>query len=94
MNSFLQRVGLLAFSGGLLALGVRFGSGYYPRIVDSITKPGCLVKGNVSIETGMKIYHVVGMEDYEITKISPEKGEQWFCTEQEAISAGWTRAPK
>jgi hypothetical protein len=94
MISFLQRIGSLAFVAGLIALGLRFCSGYNPGIVESITKPGCLVKGNVSIESGRRIYHVVGMEDYEITKISPEKGEQWFCTEQEAISAGWIRAPR
>jgi len=94
MISFLKRIGNLAFTAGLLALGIRFCSGYFPGIVESIEKPGCLVKGNVSIESGRRIYHVVGMEDYENTKISPEKGERWFCTEEEAISAGWVRAPR
>jgi hypothetical protein len=94
MNSFLQRIGSLAFAAGLIALGLRFCSGYYQGIVESITKSVCLVKGNVSVESGRRIYHVVGMEDYGITKISPEKGERWFCTEQEAISAGWVRAPR
>ena len=30
---------------------------------------------------------------YERTKLSSEKGERWFCTEREALDAGW-RAPK
>ncbi|WP_457767631.1 cold-shock protein [Cyanobium sp. ULC082] len=93
-NSLLQRIGMVALIGGFLALGVQFCSGYFPGIIESTSKPGCLVKGNVSFDSGRKVYHVVGMEDYEITKISPEKGEQWFCTEQEAVSAGWIRAPR
>jgi hypothetical protein len=45
------------------------------------------------MNSGMKLYHLPGMEDDEITKISPEKGERWFCSEQEALLEGWTRAP-
>ena len=91
MLSFLVKLVIL---GGTLAFGTRFFSGYSPGVIESITKPECLVKGNISINSGRKLYHVPGMEDYEITKISPEKGERWFCTEQEAVSAGWVRAPR
>lgn len=60
----------------------------------SIPKPGCNIKGNISIETGNRLYHLPGMEDYESTRISPEHGERWFCTEREAIAAGWRKAPR
>ncbi|MDA0674060.1 MAG: cold shock domain-containing protein [Cyanobacteria bacterium] len=53
----------------------------------------CNVKGNISIDTGKKIYHAPGMKDYEITRISPEHGERWFCSEEEAVENGWTRGP-
>ncbi len=56
--------------------------------------PSCNVKGNISVNTGKKWYHIPGMEDYESTSIDISKGERWFCTEQEAIDAGWTKAPK
>jgi cold shock CspA family protein len=56
--------------------------------------PSCNIKGNISINTGKKWYHIPGMEDYESTSIDTSKGERWFCTEQEAIDAGWTKAPK
>ncbi len=59
-----------------------------------IPKPGCNIKGNISIATDKKLYHLPGMKDYQITKISPEKGEKWFCTESEAIASGWKKAPK
>lgn len=52
----------------------------------------CLIKGNVAYDTGEKIYHIPGWQDYETTKIDPEYGERWFCTEWQAYKAGW-RAP-
>ncbi|MGA1262372.1 MAG: cold shock domain-containing protein [Prochlorothrix sp.] len=54
---------------------------------------GCNVKGNVSYDSGEKLYHVPGMEDYEGTKIDPDRGERWFCSEEEAIAAGWRKGP-
>lgn len=53
----------------------------------------CLIKGNISVSSGKKFYHLPGMRDYEITIISPEKGERWFCSEKEAIAEGWRKAP-
>ncbi len=51
----------------------------------------CLIKGNIS-RSG-RIYHVPGSMHYDRTVIDTGKGERWFCTEQEAIEAGW-RAPR
>ena len=55
--------------------------------------PTCTIKGNISVSSGKKWYHLPGMEDYETTTIHPDQGERWFCSEQEAIAAGWTKAP-
>ncbi|HHP7244860.1 MAG TPA: cold shock domain-containing protein [Elainellaceae cyanobacterium] len=65
-----------------------------PSPTSSITKPECIVKGNISISTGNRLYHIPGMEDYESTIIDPSKGERWFCTEAEAIANGWRKAPR
>jgi micrococcal nuclease len=54
--------------------------------------PGCVIKGNISSSTGEKIYHVPGQRYYEQTKIEPEKGERWFCTEEEAMANGWRKS--
>lgn len=51
---------------------------------------GCPIKGNIS-DNG-HIYHVPWSPWYSKTKVSPDQGEHWFCTEAEAIAAGW-RAP-
>ena len=52
----------------------------------------CSIKGNISVNTGEHIYHVPGQTYYDDTIISPGKGERWFCSEAEAITAGWRRS--
>lgn len=52
---------------------------------------GCPIKGNIS-ENG-RIYHVPWSRDYARTRIDTAKGERWFCSEREALAAGW-RPPR
>lgn len=52
----------------------------------------CVIKGNIS--GGGHIYHLPGQYDYERTQINEHKGERWFCTEAEAIAAGWRAAKR
>ncbi len=56
--------------------------------------PGCVIKGNISSNTGEKIYHMPGQRYYDQTTIDPEKGERWFCTEEEAIANGWRKSKR
>jgi micrococcal nuclease len=58
---------------------------------DSMT---AAIKGNISISTGEKIYHVPGGEYYHQTVIDEAKGERWFCTETEAVAAGWRKSKR
>lgn len=53
---------------------------------------GCRIKGNISHNSGQRIYHVPGQSWYDATKISTERGERWFCSEAQAQEAGWRRA--
>ncbi|ESY58469.1 hypothetical protein X744_17015 [Mesorhizobium sp. LNJC372A00] len=53
---------------------------------------GCGIKGNISYNTGERIYHVPGQEHYSETRISLSKGERWFCSEDAARAAGWRKA--
>ena len=55
---------------------------------------GCTIKGNISIDSGERIYHVPGQKFYSQTRISPEFGERWFCSEAEARKAGWRKAKR
>lgn len=60
----------------------------------AVKQTECDIKGNVSFNSGEKIYHVPGQEYYDETVINPGYGEKWFCTEQEAIDAGWRRSER
>lgn len=68
-----------------------------PAVVAPVTVPvatgntsqtNCTIKGNIS-SAGEKIYHVPGGAYYEKTSINTSNGEMWFCSESEAVSAGW-----
>jgi endonuclease YncB( thermonuclease family) len=52
---------------------------------------GCPIKGNIN-DKGERIYHAPWSPWYERTRVNAAKGERWFCSEGEAIVAGW-RAP-
>lgn len=51
---------------------------------------GCPIKGNIS--RNGQIYHAPWSPWYKRTKINLKKGERWFCSEADAVAAGW-RAP-
>lgn len=51
---------------------------------------GCPIKGNISANG--HIYHTPWSPWYYKTKVSEDQGERWFCSEAEALEAGW-RAP-
>ncbi len=55
-----------------------------------VAPDGCPIKGNISNRG--RIYHTPYSQYYQKTRINTAKGERWFCTEAEAIAAGW-RAP-
>ncbi|MGR9320658.1 sunset domain-containing protein (plasmid) [Rhizobium leguminosarum] len=84
-----------AFYLAIMAAGV---AGYLGVEAGAMTAPfasfasGCDIKGNVSVDSHERIYHMPGQEYYEATKISPRYGERWFCSEAEARAAGWRRA--
>ncbi|MEX0344638.1 MAG: succinoglycan biosynthesis protein exoi [Rhizobiaceae bacterium] len=54
--------------------------------------PNCDIKGNISVDTGERIYHLPGQEFYTRASVRPDQGERWFCTEEAAVAAGWRKA--
>ncbi|HWK39842.1 MAG TPA: thermonuclease family protein [Hyphomicrobium sp.] len=48
---------------------------------------GCAIKGNITAHG--RIYYMPWSPWYGNVKIEPEKGERWFCSEGQAIAAGW-----
>jgi endonuclease YncB( thermonuclease family) len=48
---------------------------------------GCPIKGHLA--GNAKVYVLPWSADYHRIRVSKARGERWFCSEQEAISAGW-----
>ena len=55
-------------------------------------KPGCDIIGNVRHGNSDKIYTLPGCQSYPTTVLQKDQGDQWFCTEAEAIKAGFVRS--
>ena len=51
----------------------------------------CVIKGNINAKKE-KIYHAPGCGSYDKTVIDESGGEKWFCSEQDALDAGWRKA--
>jgi endonuclease YncB( thermonuclease family) len=67
--------------------------GIYDKcILDQPVKKECNIKGNIHARNKTKIYHLPECPNYKTTKIETFRGEEWFCTEEEAISAGFKKA--
>jgi micrococcal nuclease len=52
----------------------------------------CTIKGNISSDDGERIYHTESCPYYDKTVITETKGERWFCSENDAVEAGWRKA--
>ena len=48
-----------------------------------IPKPGCKIKGNISINTEKKLYHLPGMKDYQL--FLPKKENDGFARNQKRL---------
>ncbi len=51
----------------------------------------CLIKG-VVLSEDRRFYYAPGHPDYERRKVRERRGGRWFCTEEDALAAGWERA--
>ncbi len=53
------------------------------------TDPNCIIKGNISAKSYGRNYFLEGCPNYNRVKIDLRRGERYFCTEAEAIEAGF-----
>jgi len=61
-------------------------------VSDKPPNPGCLIKGNIDPASYEKFYHLPNCSHYSEVKINLAFGEQWFCSEKEAVNAGFKKA--
>lgn len=50
----------------------------------------CVIKGNT--REGEKVYHLPSCDNYDQVIVDQSYGDSWFCSEKEAISAGFRKA--
>lgn len=54
---------------------------------ESRAPDGCAIKGNITKHG--RIYHMPWSPWYAQIRMEPDKGKRWFCSEAEAMAAGW-----
>ncbi len=84
----LSLIATLTFGTG----GVAFAAAKKKASSSSSSVASCIIKGNISSPKKEKIYHLQTCASYKQTIIDTAAGERWFCSEQEALAAGWRKA--
>lgn len=56
------------------------------------TNPKCVIKGNIDQATGKKFYHLPNCSHYKQIVLDTSTQEQFFCSEKEAVDAGFQKA--
>ena len=54
-------------------------------------KAGCVIKGNIDNNSKYRNYYLPNCSQYRFTVVEKDMGEAWFCTEKEAIEAGFKK---
>jgi len=55
--------------------------------------PGCLIKGNRDKRNLKKgTYHFPGCSGYNVVVVEKDLGDEWFCSEEEAVKAGFVKS--
>jgi len=75
---------------GIWAARMQTPESYRHPAAAEIAPTDCPIKGNIG--TSGRIYHRPGQRDYAATRISAAKGEAFFCSEADAIAAGFRAA--
>lgn len=54
--------------------------------------PNCFIKGNHDQRQNRKLYSYPGCTNYNRTVVGLFEGDQWFCSEKEALAAGYVKS--
>lgn len=59
---------------------------------ENIDNPKCNIKGNIGKSNREKYYHLPQCAEYNRTVVELHLGEKWFCSEKEAVEAGYIKS--
>ena len=76
------------FAGGTLPLLPGSGDGS----CDFTGTKEPVIKGNMDSATGKRTYVMPGSIFYSTTVVDSDEGDEWLCTEEDAIAADWIKA--
>jgi len=61
----------------------------------NLDNPDCVIKGNIDVnDKSLKRYFLPGCVQYNFAIVEKDKGERWFCTEEEAKKAGYVKSKR
>lgn len=86
-----EGLGLWGFEGCSYSIEVMDAIGLEREQASDSFSNECVIKGNIS-KKYTKDYFLPGCPNYKRVKVDPRKGEQWFCSEEEAEDAGWQKS--
>ncbi|OGK21400.1 hypothetical protein A3C23_01265 [Candidatus Roizmanbacteria bacterium RIFCSPHIGHO2_02_FULL_37_13b] len=66
--------------------------GLWSSTCENKRDPNCNIKANVRKQEKTKIYHLPSCYNYERIVVNERLGDKWFCTEAQAINAGFTKS--
>lgn len=59
---------------------------------ENTNNPKCNIKGNIGKSNREKYYHLPQCAEYNRTVVELHLGEKWFCSEKEAVEAGYIKS--
>lgn len=59
---------------------------------ENLDNPKCNIKANIDKSTKTRLYYLPNCVQYKTTIVEKDLGEDWFCSETDARTAGFTRA--
>jgi len=66
--------------------------GLWSSACENKRDPNCNIKANIRKQEKTKIYHLPSCYNYERIVVNERLGDRWFCTEKEAIAAGFAKS--
>ena len=61
---------------------------------ENIENPKCNIKANIDKNTKERVYYLPGCVQYKTTIIEKDIGEDWYCSEKEALEAGYRKSER
>lgn len=62
---------------------------------ENVKNPKCNIKGNIDPNnSSLKRFYVPGCVQYATTIVELNRGERWFCSEKEAVDAGYVKSER